>query len=285
MYIRRKVFSVALDEYGEERYFSTNEIMGEEDYLDEVMYSDDEKSHLGRNIAIGTGAAAALGGGGIYAAKKIGKKMVEKNSAGQVGADVKKYERGQALQKPADWIVKKVKGGKALIVNKYTGAKQWVSAHKLAAAGIAVGTIAAGAGAAYGIKKYKEKQESYYDPEEEEYMFSKGDKESHTARNIALGAGGAAALGAGGIYGAEAIGKRMVEKNKGSWKHPLRYIDPKNRKRVKTGEKLQKPAQYVNAKAKEAAKWVKANPGKTAMVAVPVTALAGYKYAQSRKDD
>ena len=116
-------------------------------------------------------------------------------------------------------------------------------------------------------------------------MFSKGDKESHTARNIALGAGGAAALGAGGIYGAEAIGKRMVEKNKGSWKHPLRYIDPKNRKRVKTGEKLQKPAQYVNAKAKEAAKWVKANPGKTAMVAVPVTALAGYKYAQSRKDD
>lgn len=44
MYIRRKVFSVALDENGEERYFSTNEIINEDDYLDEVMYSDlDEK--------------------------------------------------------------------------------------------------------------------------------------------------------------------------------------------------------------------------------------------------
>lgn len=40
MYIRRKVFSVALDEYGEERLFSTNEIINEDDYLDEVMYSD-----------------------------------------------------------------------------------------------------------------------------------------------------------------------------------------------------------------------------------------------------
>lgn len=40
MYIRRKVFSVAVDENGEERYFSTNEIINEEDYLDEVMYND-----------------------------------------------------------------------------------------------------------------------------------------------------------------------------------------------------------------------------------------------------
>ena len=40
MYIRRKVFSVAVDENGEERYFSTNEIIDEENYLDEVMYSD-----------------------------------------------------------------------------------------------------------------------------------------------------------------------------------------------------------------------------------------------------
>ena len=43
MYIRRKVFSVALDEYGEERYFSTNEIINEDDYLDEVLYSDVEE--------------------------------------------------------------------------------------------------------------------------------------------------------------------------------------------------------------------------------------------------
>ena len=43
MYIRRKVFSIALDENGEERYFSTNEIINEEDYLSEVMYSKKRK--------------------------------------------------------------------------------------------------------------------------------------------------------------------------------------------------------------------------------------------------
>ena len=76
MYIRRKVFSVAFDENGEERYFSTNEIINEEDYLDEVLYSEkkkkEKKSHLGRNIALGTAGTAALAGGGIYGAKKIG---------------------------------------------------------------------------------------------------------------------------------------------------------------------------------------------------------------------
>ena len=40
MYIRRKVFSVALDESGEERYFSTNEIMSEDAYLDELMFAE-----------------------------------------------------------------------------------------------------------------------------------------------------------------------------------------------------------------------------------------------------
>ena len=39
MYIRRKVFSVILDENGDERSFSTNEFISEEDYLSEIMYS------------------------------------------------------------------------------------------------------------------------------------------------------------------------------------------------------------------------------------------------------
>ena len=39
MYIRRKVFSTVIDENGEERYFSINEIIDEENYLNEVMYS------------------------------------------------------------------------------------------------------------------------------------------------------------------------------------------------------------------------------------------------------
>ena len=37
MYITRKVFSIAIDENGEERYFSTNEIINEESYLRELM--------------------------------------------------------------------------------------------------------------------------------------------------------------------------------------------------------------------------------------------------------
>ena len=39
MYIRRKVFSVFEDEYGDERLFSTTELVNEDDYLDELMYS------------------------------------------------------------------------------------------------------------------------------------------------------------------------------------------------------------------------------------------------------
>ena len=40
MYIRRKVYSAVEDENGEIRYFSTNEIVNEEDYL-EMLYSED----------------------------------------------------------------------------------------------------------------------------------------------------------------------------------------------------------------------------------------------------
>lgn len=41
MYIRRKVYSVAVDENGEEKLFSTTEIMSEESYL-EKLYSENE---------------------------------------------------------------------------------------------------------------------------------------------------------------------------------------------------------------------------------------------------
>lgn len=41
MYIRRKVFSTYIDENGEEKLFSTTEIMSEESYL-EKLYSDNE---------------------------------------------------------------------------------------------------------------------------------------------------------------------------------------------------------------------------------------------------
>lgn len=41
MYIRRKVFSTYIDENGEEKLFSTTEIMSEESYL-EKLYSENE---------------------------------------------------------------------------------------------------------------------------------------------------------------------------------------------------------------------------------------------------
>ena len=51
MYIRRKVYSIALDEYGEERYFSTNEIVNEEDYLQEMMYADAPAAEVAEKAA------------------------------------------------------------------------------------------------------------------------------------------------------------------------------------------------------------------------------------------
>ena len=39
MYIRRKVFSVITDEYGDERYFSTTEFINEDAYLEDRMYA------------------------------------------------------------------------------------------------------------------------------------------------------------------------------------------------------------------------------------------------------
>ena len=180
MYIRRKVFSVVLDENGEERYFSTNEFINEEDYLDEVLFSDDdeeseEKSHRGRNIAIGAGGAAALTGSGIYGAKKLGQHLSKSRGLFKGGAEdrlrrgirwigadriIKKDARsrrqkvGDALQKPADWIVAKTKGSKKYITDKAAGAGKWISAHSKPL-GIGAGVAAAAGTGYYGYKKVK----------------------------------------------------------------------------------------------------------------------------------
>ena len=92
MYIRRKVYSAIEDENGEIRYFSTNEIVNEEDYLEmlysdaflddedmERLFSDSDKKGLSAGakaaIAAGTTAAAAtaLHFGAKGAAKKVAK--------------------------------------------------------------------------------------------------------------------------------------------------------------------------------------------------------------------
>ena len=212
MYIRRKVFSVALDENGEERYFSTNEIINEEDYLDEVLYSEDEegyldevqyseeeepkkKSHLGRNIALGTAGTAALAGGGIYGAKKIGAnqealwkavQLAERDKSGMTSTELDalkkikkdkelmkkvknirkgkptvdeigaKIRRGKNLQKPADSITNS-KVGKWVAENAGKG-NAWVKAHPYKAAGGAAAAIGLTGAGIYGVKKLKNRK-------------------------------------------------------------------------------------------------------------------------------
>ena len=88
MYIRRKVFSIAEDMYGEERYFSTTDIdLGFSDYCDNFYderlyaYADDGENKnrglsTGAKVGLGVASTAATTAGVIYAAKKgwLGKK-------------------------------------------------------------------------------------------------------------------------------------------------------------------------------------------------------------------
>ncbi len=81
MYIRRKVFSIAEDMYGDERYFSTTDIdLGFSDYddnfYDERLYAEDEGLSTGAKVGLGVAGTAATTAGAIYAAKKgwLGKK-------------------------------------------------------------------------------------------------------------------------------------------------------------------------------------------------------------------
>ena len=76
MYIRRKVFSIAEDMYGDERYFSTTDIdLGFSDYddnfYDERLYAEDEEGlSTGAKVGLGVAGAAATTAGALYAAKK-----------------------------------------------------------------------------------------------------------------------------------------------------------------------------------------------------------------------
>ena len=96
MYIRRKVFSRAIDhETGEEKLFSVNEVISEESY--QRMFAKAEKEEeekpkkgtlrkVGKGVAIG-GALASLGGGAIehVMADKAVSKMAEKKGSVKLG--------------------------------------------------------------------------------------------------------------------------------------------------------------------------------------------------------
>ena len=120
MYIRRKVFSTVIDENGEERYFSTNEIINEEDYLNEVMYSEPSNEELvkdlnnrkyKRNNTVGYGVAGAgLGVIGGTAAALRGKnhgRIVEAMTKEMMSAN----PSGQRMSKLANMAGKNARAG------------------------------------------------------------------------------------------------------------------------------------------------------------------------------
>lgn len=233
MYIRRKVFSVALDESGEERYFSTNEIINEEDYLNEVMYSDydeddyldeymysDEeesgkKSHLGRNIALGTAGTAALAGAGIYGAKKIGAKQerlwkaVQLAGRDKTGMTTDELKALKEMKKDKE-LMKKVrsirKGKKAPSIEKVganirRGKSLQKPADKITGAASTAGNwIAEKAkkGGSWTVENAKRGGEWV---------------KAHPGKTAAIAAG-TAAVGAAGIYGAKKLKERRA--NRGS---------------------------------------------------------------------
>ena len=86
MLIRREVYFSAIDELtGEERLYSTTELIDEDAYLDELMFSKNEEEEKPKKkmsraakaalIATGTAATAA---GAVYGGKVLGKKVIEK---------------------------------------------------------------------------------------------------------------------------------------------------------------------------------------------------------------
>ena len=85
MYIRRKVYSVLTDDYGQERLFSTNDIVlddYEDYYVDDRLFADRERDWT--DAAIGGGAglagAGALGYGG-YKGLELGAKATRVKAA------------------------------------------------------------------------------------------------------------------------------------------------------------------------------------------------------------
>lgn len=87
MYIRRKVFSTFVDEYGQERYFSTTEFINEDAYLDQREFGVVDVNHGVRNGSIGYDQKEFLN-----FIKKEGYNMDELRGAGKgKGNDVFKY--------------------------------------------------------------------------------------------------------------------------------------------------------------------------------------------------
>ena len=106
MYIRRKVFSIALDEYGEERYFSTNEIINEDNYLNEEehLFSNEDLE----NAALATAGAGAVAAGAGQLTRELGVRQVSNATAIPGVGPLVKRKQARAFLKSGERVAKKV---------------------------------------------------------------------------------------------------------------------------------------------------------------------------------
>lgn len=117
MLIKRNVYFSAIDqETGEERLFSLNEILTEEEYLERLCAeSEDSKMSSRKKAAIAAGTVAGIAAA-IYGGKKLGRALETSGSKilnnahvnpGKLGSAINtaKVKTGRAMQAPADFVV------------------------------------------------------------------------------------------------------------------------------------------------------------------------------------
>jgi hypothetical protein len=200
MYIRRKVFSVAVDQAtGEEKLFSVNEVISEESYQRMFAEAEEEEPKKSHRVAKGaaTGAAATVGAAGVgaagvYGAGKISNRLagrrikraveeknaIMKEAAEKASAEAKKYAGDRMRGVRADRVhnavntginrsknVKiadagKIEKGLAALQRGGASATKWVKSNPKLAASIAAGTLATGAAIGAGTGALTGKKKS-----------------------------------------------------------------------------------------------------------------------------
>lgn len=246
MYIRRKVYSAVEDYDGEIRYFSTNEIISEEEYL-EALYSedylddedmerlfsdDDEGLSKGAKIAIGAGAGTVAAAGALdatyHGAKALAKNYKQVDITNRMKAakkELKKQLDEHVInQKQYDAAMKKLE--RSTKVQRKIGSIAKSTEEKLGFVGKAEAGVASGAKAAWGgIKKGaswtgdKAKKGAMWVGKEAKAGAKWVGKEvkagakwakAHPAAATGIAVGTAAA-GTGAVLGAKALKKRREE--------------------------------------------------------------------------
>ena len=189
MIVKIKTFS------GENLYLS------EDDYLDEVMYSD---MSTGEKVGLGVAGTGALAGAGLYGNRIYQLNKLAKAHAGDIWKDMSRADKKEYRKD----ILKDLEGKKWKEMKwGQRGAKY---GKKAAIGAAALGALGAGV---YGISRYNKKQKnhSFYDDDDylDEVMYS--DKLSKEEK-IALGIGGAgAAVGAGSAGYRQWLGHKMAK--------------------------------------------------------------------------